>query len=174
MPTQKSAWKWRYYLWWLLARKITKGIHSCKPASLNRPIEVPFPLSLNKIYANEETATDHKIKCPSSLFGSALCSLARNVHTIDTSTQLSKLTSSHSNAVCTCCNIIRCTKPFVNISQRRPEAGDQVFFSFFFIFSWRCFDDLFVCLFFVVVCLLSVFVCLFVFLFVCVWSVLPW
>ena len=25
----------------LLAQKITKGIHSCKPASLNRPIEIP-------------------------------------------------------------------------------------------------------------------------------------
>ena len=24
---------------WLLARKITKGIHSCKPASLNRPVQ---------------------------------------------------------------------------------------------------------------------------------------
>ena len=37
-PTQKSARKWRCDLLRLLARKITKGIHSCTPASLNRPI----------------------------------------------------------------------------------------------------------------------------------------
>ena len=37
-PTQKSARKWRCDLSRLLARKITKGIHSCKAASLNRPI----------------------------------------------------------------------------------------------------------------------------------------
>ena len=37
-PTQESAWKWRCGLLRLLARKITKGIHLCKPASLNRPI----------------------------------------------------------------------------------------------------------------------------------------
>ena len=37
-PTQKSARKWRCDLSRLLTRKITKGIHSCKPASLNRPI----------------------------------------------------------------------------------------------------------------------------------------
>ena len=36
-PTQKSARKWRCDLSRLLARKITKGIHSCKPASLNCP-----------------------------------------------------------------------------------------------------------------------------------------
>ena len=36
-PTQKSARKWRCDLLRLLARKITKGIHSCTPASLNRP-----------------------------------------------------------------------------------------------------------------------------------------
>ena len=34
-PTQKSAQKSLR----LLVRKITKGIHSCKPASLNRPIQ---------------------------------------------------------------------------------------------------------------------------------------
>ena len=38
MPTQKSAWKWCRDLSRLLALKITKGIHLCKPASLNRPI----------------------------------------------------------------------------------------------------------------------------------------
>ena len=38
MPTQKSAWKWRFNLLWLLVRKNTKGIHLCKPALLNRPI----------------------------------------------------------------------------------------------------------------------------------------
>ena len=38
-PTQKSAWKWHCNLSQLLARKITKGIHSCKPASLNCPIK---------------------------------------------------------------------------------------------------------------------------------------
>ena len=37
-PIQKLARKWRCDLSRLLARKITKGIHSCKPASLNRPI----------------------------------------------------------------------------------------------------------------------------------------
>ena len=37
-PTQKSVRKWRCDLSRLLARKITKGIHSCKPALLNRPI----------------------------------------------------------------------------------------------------------------------------------------
>ena len=36
-PTQKSARKWRYDFSRLLVRKITKGIHSCRPASLNRP-----------------------------------------------------------------------------------------------------------------------------------------
>ena len=41
-PTQKSARKWRCDLSRLLARKITKGIHSCKPVSLNRPIAPPF------------------------------------------------------------------------------------------------------------------------------------
>ena len=37
-PTQKSAQKWRCDLSRLLAQRITKGIHLCKPASLNRPI----------------------------------------------------------------------------------------------------------------------------------------
>ena len=39
MPTQKLARKWRCDLSWPLARKITKGIHPCKPASLNCPIQ---------------------------------------------------------------------------------------------------------------------------------------
>ena len=38
-PTRKSAWKWHFNLSWLLAQDITKGIHSCKPASLNRPVK---------------------------------------------------------------------------------------------------------------------------------------
>ena len=38
MLTQKSAWKWHCNLSRLLAWKITKGIHLCKPASLNCPI----------------------------------------------------------------------------------------------------------------------------------------
>ena len=38
MPIQKLAQTWRCDLSQLLAWKITKGIHSCKPASLNRPI----------------------------------------------------------------------------------------------------------------------------------------
>ena len=33
-PTQKSAWKWCCHLSRVLAQKITKGNHSCKPASL--------------------------------------------------------------------------------------------------------------------------------------------
>ena len=37
-PSQKSARKWLCDLSWLLARKIIKGIHSCKQASPNRPI----------------------------------------------------------------------------------------------------------------------------------------
>ena len=37
-PTQKSAWKWHCNLSQLLAQKITKGNHLCKPFSLNRPI----------------------------------------------------------------------------------------------------------------------------------------
>ena len=37
-PTQKWAWEWRCDLSRLLARKITKGIHSCKPASQNRAL----------------------------------------------------------------------------------------------------------------------------------------
>ena len=37
-PTQKSAWKWCCDPSRLLAWKITKGIHSCKPASLNCPV----------------------------------------------------------------------------------------------------------------------------------------
>ena len=36
--TQKLAWKWCCDFSRLLAQKITKGIHSCKPASLNCPI----------------------------------------------------------------------------------------------------------------------------------------
>ena len=40
MPTQKSAWKWHCDLSRLHAWKITKSIHSCKPASLNRPINL--------------------------------------------------------------------------------------------------------------------------------------
>ena len=41
---QRSARKWRCDLSRFLARKITKGIHSCKPASLNRPIGCPKTL----------------------------------------------------------------------------------------------------------------------------------
>ena len=42
MPTQKSARKWHCDLSQLLAWKITKGIHSCKPASPNRPKETLY------------------------------------------------------------------------------------------------------------------------------------
>ena len=45
-PTQKSA---RKLMLWPLAQKITKGIHLCKPASLNRPVlEVKCILVLKK------------------------------------------------------------------------------------------------------------------------------
>ena len=37
-PAQKLSWKWRCDHSRLLARKITEGIHACKPTSLNRPI----------------------------------------------------------------------------------------------------------------------------------------
>ena len=43
-PTQKSARKWRCDLSQLLAQKITKDIHSCKPASLNCPKVWPVTL----------------------------------------------------------------------------------------------------------------------------------
>ena len=39
MPTQKLTQKWLCDLSRLLLQKITKGIHSCKPASLNRLIQ---------------------------------------------------------------------------------------------------------------------------------------
>ena len=45
-PTQKSARKWRRDLSWLLARKITKGIHLCKPASLNHQIDLVMCMDL--------------------------------------------------------------------------------------------------------------------------------
>ena len=45
MPTQKSARKWRCNLSRLLAWKITKDIHSCKPASLNCPLSFEPPTS---------------------------------------------------------------------------------------------------------------------------------
>ena len=44
MPAQKLAWKWRCDLSRLLAQKITKSIHLCKPSSLNGPIVCRFPL----------------------------------------------------------------------------------------------------------------------------------
>ena len=44
-PTQKLARKWICDLPQLLAWKITKGIHLCKPASLNRPIAVTISCS---------------------------------------------------------------------------------------------------------------------------------
>ena len=37
MPTQKSAGKWQLRTFRLLAQNIMKGIHSCKPVSLNCP-----------------------------------------------------------------------------------------------------------------------------------------
>ena len=40
-PTQKSAWNWCCSLSWLLVQKITKGTHSCKPSSLNHPVDQP-------------------------------------------------------------------------------------------------------------------------------------
>ena len=39
-PTHNLAQKWRCDLSQLLAWKITKGIHACKPSSLNRPISI--------------------------------------------------------------------------------------------------------------------------------------
>ena len=51
-PTQKSARKWHCNLSWLLVWKITKGIHSCKPASLNRliaPIIHLFTMSFHTL-----------------------------------------------------------------------------------------------------------------------------
>ena len=48
-PTHKLAWKWCCNPMQLLARKITKGIHSCKPASLNRPIHAYICVSAKNI-----------------------------------------------------------------------------------------------------------------------------
>ena len=50
-PTQKLAQKWRCNLSRLMVRKITKGIHSCKPASLNRPIRL-VTLSILSVYSS--------------------------------------------------------------------------------------------------------------------------
>ena len=44
MPTQKVSRKWRCNHSRLLAQKITKSIHLCKPSSLNGPIVCRFPL----------------------------------------------------------------------------------------------------------------------------------
>ena len=52
MPTQKSARKWCCDLSRLLAWKITEGFHSCKPASLNRPIWVRF---LRQLFVQGQT-----------------------------------------------------------------------------------------------------------------------
>ena len=61
-PTQKSARKWRCDLSRLLAQKITKGIHSCKPASLNRPIGCPkmhfFPW-IRDLLVSQKTTQRH-------------------------------------------------------------------------------------------------------------------
>ena len=48
MPTQKLAWKWCCNLSQLLAQKITKGIHSCKSASLNHLIVMITTVNLNR------------------------------------------------------------------------------------------------------------------------------
>ena len=53
--TQKSARKWRCDLSRLLARKITKGIHSCKPASLNDACFYIIMINMNCIIC---TVTD--------------------------------------------------------------------------------------------------------------------
>ena len=53
-PTQKSGRKWRCDLSQLLARKITKGIHSCKTASLNHPIAT-FSLFLCRLASSSST-----------------------------------------------------------------------------------------------------------------------
>ena len=52
-PTQESAWKWHCNLSQLV-RKITKGIHSCKPASPNRPIlRRPIHLEMTSLRHSE-------------------------------------------------------------------------------------------------------------------------
>ena len=67
--TQKSARKWHCNLLQLLAWKITKGIHSCKPASLNRPIATWFvTLSLvtkHPVATKCATTGGNGIICPS-------------------------------------------------------------------------------------------------------------
>ena len=57
-PTQKSARKWRCDLWRLLARKLTKGIHSCKPASLNRP----YCTLVSTLHCQANNCRQHKQK----------------------------------------------------------------------------------------------------------------
>ena len=59
MPTQKLAQKWHCDLLQHLVWKITKGIHSCKPASLNHPIEgVPYQISILNKFSVPFTCTD--------------------------------------------------------------------------------------------------------------------
>ena len=62
MPTQKLAWKWRCNLSWLLAWKITKGIHSCKIASLNCLTDLVILSAHSNIYSKVKI-TKLKAKC---------------------------------------------------------------------------------------------------------------
>ena len=70
-PTQKSARKGRCDLSRLLARKITKGIHSCKPASLNRPsvVKMPLLLYLQNLQGKGDGQMEKKKKCFTSFWG---------------------------------------------------------------------------------------------------------
>jgi len=69
MPTQKLAWKWRCNLSWLLAWKITKGIHSCKIASLNRLTGLVILSAHSNIYSKVKI-TKLKAKCTDSKYES--------------------------------------------------------------------------------------------------------
>ena len=71
--TQKSARKLRCDLSRHLARKSTKGIHSCKPASLNRPIAV----GSGDDSVVERRTRDLKISCSSPSRSSGKISFSR-------------------------------------------------------------------------------------------------
>ena len=58
-PTQKLAGKWHCNLSWLLTWKITKGIHSWKPASLNHPISIPLWWIWKKCTIKSWSLTSH-------------------------------------------------------------------------------------------------------------------
>ena len=66
-PTQQSARKWRCDLSRLLAQKITKGIHSGKPASLNRPTDSWLHCEVNLLYGVRLIVVNVTVACGGSV-----------------------------------------------------------------------------------------------------------